>query len=85
LRKEQSGQTKFTVSQLISLAQGAASAIASGRMSLDDGVYVSLEVCKDGDEATDQNRVRGGEPVQVCLANEDDKNAYIHQNNTSRN
>ena len=66
-------EPKVTVSQLISLAQDATSAIAAGKMRLDDSVYVSLEVCKDGDEETFQNRVHGGAPVQVCLVNEANK------------
>lgn len=71
-------EPKFTVSQLISLAQDAASAIAAGKMRLDESVYVSLEVCKDGNEDTYQNRVHGGEPVQVCIVNEADESAYVH-------
>ena len=71
-------EPKFTVSQLISLAQDATSAIAAGKMRLEDGVYVSLEVCKDADESTYQNRVHGGEPVQTCIVNEADKRAYVH-------
>ena len=71
-------QPKFTVSQLISLAQDAASAIAAGKMRLEDGVCVSLEVCKDGDEMTYENRVHGYEPIQVCVVNADDASAYVH-------
>ncbi len=64
---------KFTVAKLIALAKEPERAVSAGRMRPEDDVCVSLEVCKDGDEETFQNRVHGGAPVQVCLVNEANK------------
>jgi hypothetical protein len=47
-------------------------------MKESDIVYLSLEVCKDGDESTYGNRVHGGDVVEVGVTTNVDRSQYVH-------
>lgn len=68
----------LTVQHILDLAAQAQTAIAAGQMHAIDPVYVSLEVLKDGDESTYQNRVHGGEAIQVNAVENFGGGKYLH-------
>lgn len=69
---------KLTVSSLLQLADDARKEIEAGNLSLESELHISLEVCKDGDENTYQNRVHGGEAIDVGITKQFEGPSYVH-------
>lgn len=63
---------------LLDLADAARKSVRAGRMNEKATVYLSLEVCKNGDESTYQNRVHGGEVVEAEVTTNIDHSQYVH-------
>lgn len=69
---------KLTVASLLKLADEAREEIKAGKLSLKSELYISLEVCKEGDEDTYQNRVHGGEAIDVGVTRQLGGESYVH-------
>lgn len=67
----------FTVAKFLALAKETQTAVDAGHIRLDDEVYTSLEVVQEGNEATYDNRVHGGEAIQLSVAN-GSQGKYVH-------
>jgi hypothetical protein len=69
---------KLTVERLLTLADEAREEINAGKLSLKSELYISLEVCKDDDEDTFQNRVHGGTVIEVGVTKRLHDDSYVH-------
>ena len=66
-----------TVEELILLAKKAENSLKAGRMDPTDPISISLEVIKENDEDTYENRVFGGKVIEVNLLSSLDGD-YVH-------
>jgi len=68
----------LTVARLLAVADECRAAIAAGEMDANSVVYLSVEVCKDGDESTYNNRVHGGDVIEFGVATQLFAGKYVH-------